>query len=770
MLQAMKIPGVAALMASLVVTTVGLAGERSLERFSLVSAVPGDVFMVTAGRHNPEGEFLCNYWSEVQTAFMDSGILGDAFGLVSEYLFRAEGDPTGEERAEMNRVVERAKELVRGVDWRGLSRGEAVFAMRMSGPIAHGSNVNVTLPDYVWIFRTDKETAEKNFAGLRNIAEAVQSEVNNASSRKVLTLVHSPAGAVKRCCLTVQPEGQTKPVFGVGVAMPKDDVIVLSIGEDMLDEVLALLDGKPGKPPVSEDARFLAAFEKLPDAEDSLFFFDMKQMVAWFDQFVSIAVKEGSASPLDRIVNARFNERANKLNDDALNAYRRGDMPKALELIKQAHDVAPTDSLIMYNLACFSALNQKKAEALDWLVKSVDGGFYSPEWIREDADLECLRGEPRFQAAANKAAEMAKTVKGGDARTAAVRSLAQRLSSVPGMVDHVAAVEYTREHSVYKDALTVLAADVEKLPFYPVFGERRISEDFARFLPFETTSYSMSAGVDMARLYAFVEETFRAFGEKGQALWQKWTDLQQTFDFDMREDVLDWLSGEIITVHLQPDSGPAGVVMMVKVRDEEVAREKAAAALAFCSGKINALAEKNPMMTMFAVRTEPSTHEMLNGFTRLSVAMSPVPMTWGVRDGYLMVGTENAVGAVCATAAGKHANIRTNTRIMKETVVPEGPFTSASYSDLTELGNELGAALQGISMGIGMATMSIPNPEARQAVGRIVTMIGKLGPVVRKIDFFKSSAACTARVGNAYHTRYVMHFKSPAERVAKAPM
>lgn len=757
-------------MVSLSVATTGLAGERSVERFGLTTAIPGDVFMVTASRHNSESEFLCDYWSEVHNAFMESGILNDAFDLISHHLVAGADDATLGNRDELNRIIDRAKELVHGVDWKGLSRGEMVFAIRMSGPVAMGSNVNVTIPDYVWVFRGDKETTEKNFNGLRSIAEAVQCEVNKASSKKVLQLVDSPAGAAKRCCLNVQPEDYAKPIMGIGVAMHHDDVIVISIGDAMLDEVLALLDKKSEKRPISDDPRFRAAFDKLPDAENSLFFFDMKQMVAWFDDMMSIVVKSGGNSPFDRIINAQFNEKANELNNAALDAYRRGDMEKALAVIKTAHEVAPTDSLIMYNLACFHALNKNKEEALRWLVKSVDGGFYSPEWIQEDADLATLRDDPRYKSALEKSETMAKTVKTGDVKAEAVHKLVDRLTSIPGIVDHIASVEYTQDHSVYTDVLTVMAAGADKLPFYPVFGERQMTEDFARFLPYETVSYSITSGIDMARLYDYVEETFQAFGEKGRAAWQQWADTQQNFNFDVRRDVLDWLSGEMITAHVQPESGPAGFAWLTKVRNEEVAREKITAALAFCSEKINALAEKNPMLTMFSVRTEPSTHEMLEGFTRLSFAMSPVALTCGVRDGYLMIGTEDAVGICCATAGGKHANIRTNTRMMKETVVPEGPFVSASYSDLSNLGAELGAALGGMTMGIGMATMNIPDPEARQIAGRVVPMIGKLGPVVRKINFFKSSAGCTTREGDTFRTRYVMHFKSPEERVAKAPM
>ena len=60
--------------------------------------------------------------------------------------------------------------------------------------------------------------------------------------------------------------------------------------------------------------------------------------------------------------------------------------------------------------------------------------------------------------------------------------------------------------------------------------------------------------------------------------------------------------------------------------------------------------------------------------------------------------------------------------------------------------------------------MMIPNPEAQQVAGKVVGMIGKLGPVVRKIDFYKSTASYTTRDGNVWQTRSVTHYKSPTER------
>ena len=43
-------------------------------------------------------------------------------------------------------------------------------------------------------------------------------------------------------------------------------------------------------------------------------------------------------------------------------------------------------------------------------------------------------------------------------------------------------------------------------------------------------------------------------------------------------------------------------------------------------------------------------------------------------------------------------------------------------------------------------------------------MLAKLTPVVRKIDFYKSTATCTTFDGHSWHTQTVTHYVSPAER------
>ena len=69
---------------------------------------------------------------------------------------------------------------------------------------------------------------------------------------------------------------------------------------------------------------------------------------------------------------------------------------ESYEIAARAHDQDYVRS-VTYNLACLSAINGDKREALDWLRKSVEAGFDDAEGMSQDADLSSLHGDPEFE-------------------------------------------------------------------------------------------------------------------------------------------------------------------------------------------------------------------------------------------------------------------------------------------------------------------------------------------------------------------------------------
>ena len=74
-----------------------------------------------------------------------------------------------------------------------------------------------------------------------------------------------------------------------------------------------------------------------------------------------------------------------------------------------------------------------------------------------------------------------------------------------------------------------------------------------------------------------------------------------------------------------------------------------------------------------------------------------------------------------ALARIEHPNIRKNARVMSETLIPKGPFMSVSLTDQRALGQELSQLLGMTSMGVGMMSMAIPDPEVRPVISKITS-------------------------------------------------
>ena len=865
-----------ALAAALVTSALNTPASVAEDGFTLARAVPNDVFFYVAERHNPEREFLERYWGEVFEALSQSGVDKDLLELIGS-LFGAE------QKAEFDRLKERASQLLAGVDWKQLAGKEMVFAEQLHPPTILPGRGVIMMPHMVWLLRGSGEGAAQNFEGLAAILDGMVDEINKALGTDALVVGRTTRMGAKVASVDLLAVAPGAPALPLSVAL-RDDVVIIALREHLLSDVLGLMNGSSPKNSLGDDARFNAAFAKLPKAENNMVFFDMQALLKPIPAAVDTLIGVIGA-PSDVYRRTGMSAEANKLNARALSAYRHGDVKQALALTKQAHDAGPEDSIVLFNLACFNALLGNTDEALAWLEKAVEGGFYAPGKIANDADLQNLRGKPKYEAALARAAELAakfrtkdivingaktgeafrlllqahqayqekdyeqglrlseqayavapkhsrvlyslacfhallghddkaldflgQAVNGGfycprhiskdpdweklrtheqfqaaleQARKQAAdlatkraggkltlaKRLLDRLMEAVGTLDYSATVETTDGYAVWAESITVLVPDAKDRPIYPVFAKHQQLTDFDRYLPQETVSFSVSGGPDLGELYKFLEDSFRGGGPLGEELLAKWAGLQKQFDVDVRKDIVDWIGGDFISVTLA-DGG--GTVWLIKVTDEQVAREKVAAAIEFCSTKLTEIVAKKPMLAglaMLRVRTSPVEHEQLEGFQNLHFTMSPQPAVWGAVDGYLILGTSADAVALClATARGDHPGIRDNARAMSEAIVPAGPFASVSLTDRRNLGDDLAAGLGVASVVSGMIGAFVPEPKVRPVLTKISGMLGKLAPVVRKIDFYKSGATHTTFDGQVWRSRGVTHYVSPAERVAK---
>lgn len=239
------------------------SAQTDLSKFPLAKAFPADAFIAIAARANPERKFLDNYWGEVTTAFMDSGILQDAWDMIADSM-------SDEQLEAMEGIHEQFHGLCGKVEWGKLFETEFVHVGRF---VQLRPGV-ITPYEGVLLGRLDKKQAEANYLALKSILEEIVK----------LADAHGAEGAVKVAEIKMEdltlsgivPPGSTAPVIGVGYW---EDVIAVSFGSPaLLQDCIALLKNKSKTPGLISTDRFKSAFAALPPAEDEIVFFDPSRM------------------------------------------------------------------------------------------------------------------------------------------------------------------------------------------------------------------------------------------------------------------------------------------------------------------------------------------------------------------------------------------------------------------------------------------------------------------------------------------------------------
>ncbi len=714
----------------------------------LTKYVPADVFLCVQEKANPERQFVEDYWKDVYDAFKATGLTEELMSFVGGFLSDGQGE-------QVDRLKEKMTLLIDGVDWKSLATKETLFAERFGKPMINGSSINMGPPDMVWLLRGDANGAEKNFQGLSAIFHAAAEEINGAAGQKVVAVI-KPDGFGDNV-LTLAPSMMPLEQAPASLSLAyRNDTIIIAMGSNMLKETLDLVQGRSTAKSLADSPRFKTAFIGLPAAEDGQTFFDMQAMLKPIQQLATAAIASsgGGASQ------GPTNKAASALNAEALKAYNQKDNAKALTLIKQAHEADPDSGLVMYNLACFSAITGDNDEALTWLTKAVDSGFHNPKQIARDDDLKALRDDARFKSALAKA----KIATKGDGGDPAKMAIVNRIFDTVGIMDYSVSVAFTEGRATHSACKMALVKDAKNNAFYPVIASSKPLKQYSRHLPKETESFSVSSSIDLVELYHFITDSVKLLGPDGAAGLEHWAMLQEQNGFNLERDLLSLFEGEFISVSIPSDMGMTSVTM-IKVANEESAREKLTMALNHMSAAMQQAATQQPMMAMFALRTSESTDERLPGFQ--SVSMGTTSMQLGVVDGYLMMGTSADAIALCRdTAAGKHPNVTKNKRIMETASIPQGSFTGVEFTDKRGTGKKLAGVISGISMGGSMAMMAIPDPQQQKILVKVLGMIAKLAPVAQKINFYESSSSYTTFDGLVWATHEVTNYVEKEHRAS----
>ncbi len=324
------------------------------------------------------------------------------------------------------------------------------------------------------------------------------------------------------------------------------------------------------------------------------------------------------------------------------------------------------------------------------------------------------------------------------------------------VIDYVASTVRTDGYRQLSNTVTQLSPDAEQSRLYKAICRQEPIKRFDRHIPKEATGYSVWAGINWDALYDAVLDFIGTEVPEGKDLLTRWDAVQEEIGFRPKRDVLSWLDGPIISATI-PAAVPGPFrsedsVLLIQVRDEKKAAEKVKAGL----DKLNDLL-RSVQQPLASQPAEVSGADGFRTVTHPMLAMFLQPV-YGVADGYLIIGTSpQAVDACLATARGERPSVVENERVVSEGLIPKGPVYSASFADMTKLGQNI-AQMLGM---MGMVSAMIPQQPELKPVKSLIGIAGRLAPVAMKLDFFVSQSAVCTFDGKAWHVRQVTNYSPP---------
>jgi len=358
-----------------------------------------------------------------------------------------------------------------------------------------------------------------------------------------------------------------------------------------------------------------------------------------------------------------------------------------------------------------------------------------------------------------------------DAEERAGLNMMIKLLDTADIVDYSVVSEGTKDRTATTDSCTRLRSGMESTAAAKLFLDRRPFDRFDEYIPANATGFSLSSGIDLERLYNLLVDFVEQNIPKGKvAIEQQLKPALASAGIDLQRDLFSWWSGESISIEMPAavvtPMGGADWVHMIRVKNAEQASCRVNAGIDYISGLLQT---KGQMLQVSPAKCREEgfrevTHPMLAMFIRPVV---------GVKGEWLIIASSaGAVNKCLDVAAGKAPSIATNERFKREGLIPKGPVQSISFTDTSNFGQELGAAVGMVGMFGGMAVGAMKDqapPEATQLLQQLMGIVMKLGPVLQKLDFYSSEAHVSVYDGAlTYRSQSVVTFLPAPESPANA--
>lgn len=345
----------------------------------------------------------------------------------------------------------------------------------------------------------------------------------------------------------------------------------------------------------------------------------------------------------------------------------------------------------------------------------------------------------------------------GETMTDKQKQLPSKIIDLCDICEYVAGVTRTDGLKTLNEEVVVLREDAKNKALYgALFGNAPIEKPL-KYIPKEASGFSTTTGVDLSAMYGEILRFLKEEAPDGDVVVQQWeaTKAQLIADhqFDVEADLINLIQGGIKTFTIPGPTAysPAKQVFMLSVTDEEKTRALVDRGLTIVAGMLK---DQNGNVVDAQI-------EGAEGFKVVESPMLAMMLgrpTVGVKDGHLFIATNpDAIAKALAVAAGEAPSFAQNPRFEDEGLPVMANTTSMSFSDLSQMGEQLGQALQMVPMIAAFAPDVAGDPTMRT----LLQVLGKVGQVVRELNFYRSSCSITTFEGRISRTKGVLNYQEP---------
>lgn len=339
--------------------------------------------------------------------------------------------------------------------------------------------------------------------------------------------------------------------------------------------------------------------------------------------------------------------------------------------------------------------------------------------------------------------------------------------ALPGKIlDELDVIEYIAEVSVTKgklttaDTITVLRSDAKNRALYQILTNNKPLADPLKYIPESASEFSVMSGVDLKAFWKTLVRIIRNDTPVGPDFDAALEDLKAETGWDVEADLIGWIGGGMQSFSIQGPNpySPGEFAFMLSVSDEAKGREIIERLMALLTP---ILAGQNGSIV-------DAELEGVEGFKTIVFPMLAMvglsKPTIGIHDGWLFFGSSpDVIKTTLRVAAGEVPNVSKNERFLKEGIAPKGNVTALSFKDLTKLGEQIGGVLQMLPM----ISMGMPDIMKDPKMQTLMSIVSKVGRVVRKLDFFQSSSSRTTFEDNVFTTKVITTYREPPAPPAK---